>query len=526
LFPACVTAPDDTDTDTTSELAVALPIAKATNSMIVGSSSDRRWVVYATECGTDDTRLELYDTLTTLTTELGRGLPCQPGGIQFSPDGLLVAFGDGFGHVQVHSAVWQRTVSVSRDGLSTIGIVWSPTSQWFVVASADATQPLGATLDAWDATLATPTKIADHAFFSPFGPGPANVEFSPDGARLLYLGDVEAPPYSGTLKIWHRATATASTLATDVAIAGYAVRADWKYVAYLRDAVATTSGSPDSSGNLVLRNLITNATRTLETAKVARPMGFANETLLYTVATAPNDPFILRAHDAVTALTATLDSGVVAGFRPNIVAISADGSRVAYTRNFDASAYAAELRVARTTPPFTATTVDAHAIPFNAYGWVGSSLAYLHDASATFPGAAIATLSVWSGQSARTIARDVSEIGLRFDGSDLLFLDDYNMAAATGDLRVYSALTNSTRLVGQDAWAMSIQRNAVNAGYLQVMPATDPSAPPATRLRISRLFGVPHNVLVSPKSVSSFALGYLGRVIYATDDGVYDALAL
>lgn len=523
--PSCV-SPEASDTDTSSELAVGLPIDSAANAQIVGSSSDHRWVVYGTDCGSDDTRLKLYDTLTTLTTELGRGLPCQPGGIQFSPDGLLVAFGDGSGHVNVHSALWQRTVSVSREGMSTIGVVWNPTSQWFIVASADPNQPLGATLDAWDATLSTRTKIADHAFFSPFGPGPANVEFSPDGLRLLYLADIAGGPFSGTLKIWNRVNSTSTTLATGVAFAGYAVRADWKYVAYLRDAVATMPGSPETSGNLVLQNLITGAPRLLETAKVARPVGFANETLLYTVSTGLDQPIVLRAHDALTALTATVDSGVVGSFRPNIVAISADGLRVAYTRNLDQANYSAELRVARTTPPFTATTVNAHAIPFGAYGWLGSSVAYLHDASASFPGSAIGSLSIWNGTSSRTLARDVSEIGLRFDGTDLLFLDHYDMAGAKGDLRAYSTLTDSTRLVGRDAWAMSIQRVGVNAGYLQVMPATDPSAPPKTRLRISRLTGTPHNTLVSPDAVGSFALGYLGRVIFATEDGVYDALAL
>ena len=528
LFPACV-APDDgvdADTETTSELATAVPIDTAASAQILGSSGDRRWVVYGTDCGTNDARIKLYDTLTTLTTELASGLPCQPGTIQFSPDGMLAAFGDGWGHVKVHSALWQRTVDVSREGSSTIGVVFSPNSQWFVVATADANQPLGATLDAWDATLSTQTKVADGAFFSPFGPGPSNVEFSPDGGRLLYLGNISTAPFSGSLKIWDHAFGTTTTLATNVAFAGYAVRSDWKYVAYLRDVTATMPGSPETSGNLEIRNLYTGLSRRLETGKVARPVGFANETLLYTIATAPGEPFTLRAHDAFTTATATIDTGVVAGFRPQIVAVSPDGTRVAYARNLDPAAYSGELRVARTTAPFTAVTVDAHAIPFNTYGWLGSSLAYLHDATATFPGAAIATLSVWNGSSTRKIADDVSEIGLRYDGSELLFLDHYDMAGAKGDLRSYNAITGATRLVGHDAWVMSVQRNTVNAGYLQVMPATDPSAPPAMRLHLSRLFGTPRNVLVSRDAVTSFALGYFGRVIYATEDGVFDALAL
>src|SRR5262245_27750858 len=102
-----------------SELAVRSKIDAAHGAMIVGTSSDRRFVAYGTECdaGDDRTAIKLYDTITTTITELDRGTPCQPGAVMFSPDGWLVAFGDGFGHLKVHDALWNRTVSVSRGEL-------------------------------------------------------------------------------------------------------------------------------------------------------------------------------------------------------------------------------------------------------------------------------------------------------------------------------------------------------------------------------------------------------------------------
>ncbi|MDB4963600.1 MAG: hypothetical protein JWP01_3599 [Myxococcales bacterium] len=519
----------------TTELAFGIDIDASPGSMILGSSTDRRWIAYGTECdaGDERTRIKLYDTMTTFTTELDQGVPCQPGAVVFSPDGWLVAFGDGQGHLKVHDALWHRTVSVSREGLSTIGVVFSPDSQWFVVASADLEQQLGTTLDAWESDLTTHVQIDTHAFFSPFGPGPSNLEFSPDSQRLLYLGDLGGFPPLGTLKIWQHDTGTTRVLATGVPATTYAIRADWQYVAYLRDATVTTPDAPTFVGTFVVRHLATNQTRVIETAKNVRPLGFAGDKLLYAVYGAPTPvaPLDLKAHHLVHASTTVIDSGVFAGYGPNPIAISPDGSRVAYTRNLDQLTFTAELRVANTVSPAQPRTIAPRVIPINAYGWLdgGRKLAYLHDPTSTFVGATTGTLSAWdaAGHGVVQLGQDVTQIGLAFDstGSELVFAGNYDMAQATGDLRAWNARSGAKRLLGRDAAVISVQRSPDlrTAGYLQLQePPTDDS-PPGTLLRISRIVGLQRTIRVD-ENVTSFAMGWFGRVVYTTSTGVVDAI--
>ncbi len=518
-----------------SELAVRRTIDAADGAMILGTSSDRRFVAYGTECdaGDDRTAIKLYDTITTAITELDRGTPCQPGAVVFSPDGWLVAFGDGFGHLQVHDSLWKRTVTVSRGELSTIGIVFSPDSQWFVVAGAEE-QPLGATLEAWDADLTTHVEIAQHAMFSPFAIGPQNIQISEDSQRLLFLGDLAGAggPPTGTLKIWNRATTATRTIATGVAV-GYSVRSDWRYVAYVTDVAATPAGPFPPSGDLIARDLVTNQKRTIANDVPAMPLGFAGDRLLYGIYGAtPNDGLTLASHDLAHATTVTVDTHVFAGYGPNAVAITPDGSRIAYTRNFDPMQFAAELRVVRTANLAQPRTIAARVVPVGAYGWLdgGSTLGFLRDPTSTFPGATMGTLAAWRADSGATITlgTEVTQIGLAFDpaSSELLFTSAYDMSLAAGDLRAWSTRTDATRLLDRKVAVMSVQKSpdGALAGYLTLRPDPSNEVPPSTRLRVSRILGPQRTVAVG-SDVTSLSVGWLGRVVYTTGSGVFDAVA-
>lgn len=546
LLAACGGAADSEDVEVQSEeLVVRRAVERTQGASIIGASADGRRVAYGVRCDAGDasTVLKLHDGLTGRTTVLAQGVPCMPGSVTFSADGALVAFGDGAGHLSVHDTRARRTVQVSRADAPTIGVMFSPDSRWFVVASADSA-PLGATLDAWDGSLNAHVEIAQHAMWNPFGPGPQSARFSPDGSKLLYLGQLSAPMPVGTLTMWNRAGGASTAIATGVPAGGYFVRDDFRLVAYVKNASPSAPSPAAITGDLVVRDLVTGAARTLETHAAASPLGFAKDTLVYGVAPAPSlagappaaspPGSTLKAHAFGAARTTVVDTNVFTSYAPGgSVAISPAGDRIAYARAFDPMHFTAELRVASGPALATARTIASAVVPVEAFGWLdgGRVLAFLHDPTSSMPGATAGTLSVWDpvADQKSVLGTEVTQIGLKIEptSSDLLFVAAYDMGLAAGDLEVWNATTGAKRLLGHGAAVMSIQRSPDRARAAFLAVQADPAGvePPATKLQVSRIAGPPRTLTVAA-GATSLSVGRYGSVVYTTPAGVFEALAL
>lgn len=525
----CAVTPADDVTAGAADLSVHRQIDPAPAAAILATSADRRWVAYGAACTAAAPVLRLYDEASGTATELAEGIPCRPGAVTFSPDGSLLAFGDGAGHVFVHDALADRTALVSRPEGHTIGLAFSPDSQWFVVATAEPA-PLAATLDAWDRGLATHVAIAHGALYDPFAPPAQSLQFSPDGSGVVFLGALASPPPAGTLMRWTRADGQARAIAAGVPAGGYVVRDDGGAVAYLATSSAVPPTAAGPVGSLVALDLATGLERVIAVGVAATPLAFANGTLLYAVHGATSSaPVTLVACDLATGLTALVDTGVFAGPGASPIAVGPAGDRIAYARDYDPTHRTAELRVAAGVDFTLATTIAARAVPAGGYGWLagGGALGYLHDPSATAPGAAVGALGVWDAASATShdLATDVAQAGLAFDAgaADLLFASGYDATSGAGALQAWSAATGATRLLAHHAEVGSAQQgpDATLAAFLALAP---PDAAPGSRLDLAYLAGAPRTVQVAAP-VTSLSLGWYGRIVYTTDDGVYDAVA-
>ncbi|MFO0650333.1 MAG: hypothetical protein U0326_29185 [Polyangiales bacterium] len=101
-------------------------VERGDGAMIVGASADRRFVAYGVHCdrAAAPPRLRLLDAETGRRRTLAEGWTCQPGSVRFSPDGGVVVFG-GDGRLRAADTASGRVVTVSREGLSGIGVTFS-----------------------------------------------------------------------------------------------------------------------------------------------------------------------------------------------------------------------------------------------------------------------------------------------------------------------------------------------------------------------------------------------------------------
>ena len=489
LLAACGGGADAESVGTTGErLVVRAAIDPSPDAQVLGASGDRRWVAYGTSCDASDgtTAIKLLDDATGAVTELARGVSCMPGSVSFSPDGRLVTFGDGMGHLFAHDAWTGRTASVSRDGAPTIGIAFSPDARWFVVASLG-DPPFGAAIDAWDADLGAHAVVTESAAFNPFAPAGASVTFGADAESAVFVDAPKAPMGIGTLVEWRRADRAKTTIAESVPPGAYALRDDGRRLAYLANAVAPSAPSPWMPGDSVVLDCATGRATTIERGVAANPLGWAGDVLVYDRSDTKSGPLVtLRAHDARRGATWTIDADVFASWGPGfVVAISPDHARVAYARGLDESTFTSELRVARLAPSAAPLTLATNAIPVQSYGWLdgGRALAFLHDPASTFPGAGSGTLSAWDATRGDVVDLGAGVTQIHFEthptSPELLFVANYDMTIAAGDLTSWNAETRATRVLGHEASVMSIARSpdGLYAGFLALTPDPDRRQP-------------------------------------------------
>lgn len=532
---ACAPAPDEVGDDGQA-LVLRHPIDRAAGALVIGASADGRRVVYGTGCEDGvETKLKLWDDVRGRITPLLDGAPCMPGAVTFSPDGALVAYGAGDGVIHVRNLRTGRHAIVSRPDHSGLGVVFSPDSRWLVVASMS--QTAGATaLDAWDADLSGGAEIAASAYFSPFGPGGDSVRFSPDGARLVYLGQLTPPYPVGALALYDRASGASEVLATGVPAPGWLASPGLERIAWVRGVTASDGAPPAQSltGDLEVYDVTARTTRSIEPAVNASPVAFTSngDTLVYLIGGLPGASSTLKAYAARAARPVTLDTDVFSTFGPaRSIVVSPRGDEVAYTVAFDPMRFAAALRVAKLPGRAAAAprTVAQAAVP-TAFGWAagGAALVYLDEPTSSFPGAASGTLRALraTGGAPITLGRDVSQLGLRIDPdrAEVLYLSSYDMQLAAGDLEAWNAYTGARTRLGARAAVMSIQvsqRGRV-VGFLSVTPDPTGETPPKTTLQVARpnIFRPAQTVA---KDATSLAVSDSGRVIYATPTGLFGA---
>lgn len=501
---------------------------------LVGASDDGRFVAYGAACDAGDARTELRlrDDATGRVRTLARGWSCLPGAVRFSPDGSLAVFGVD-GALRAADTRSGRVVTVSREGLSGIGVVFSPDSRWFAVASlGDPTA--GATLDAWEANLSTRVEVARGAFANPFGGGDAGLRVSPDGRALLFVGSVASPLPVGALTLWSHRERASRVVATGVPANAYAVTDDWRRVAAV-EGVRPGDGAPTPdalAGDLVVRDLATGRAQGIERTVTVSSVEFARGGAAVVYVTGgfpPGTPATLKAC-AVGARPVTLDAEVFPMFAPaRSVVVSPAGDAVAYAAAVDPARFVGDLRLARvpTTSTGSASVTVAREVVPGAFGYTrGGSLVHLHTPTATFP-VAVGTLSAWSPVTRATtrLGAGVAQVGTRIDAArdEVLFTSEYDVAQAAGTLRVWNGRT--TRTLAAHAAVMSWQQSPDGSriAFLTVADAPLGEVPTVT-LRVAHTRDDAPTVAVA-EAVTSHRVSDAGLVRYTTDAGLFGAYA-
>lgn len=529
----CAPGVDDT---AAADDAVRLraPLDATPQAMVVGASADRRFVAYGVRCdaGDERTALRLRDEATGRVRTLATAWSCRPDAVRFSPDGSVALFGAD-GVMRAADTRSGRTVTVSRDGLSGVGAVFSPDGRWFAVASlGDPAE--GAVIDAWERDLSTRTEVARGAYANPFGPGDAGLRVSPDGRALLFVGAVSSPLPVGELTLWRHDTRASRTLATGVTAGAYAVSADGRAVAAVR-GVAPGDGPPTPeslAGELAVIDVATGRARSIERGVTVSAIEFARGGAAVVYVTGgfpPGTPAVLRAC-AVGATPVTLDAGVFPMFAPSrSVVVSPAGDSVAYSAAVDPARFAGDLRLARVpggagslAPITVARDVVPGAFGFNRAG----ALVHLRAPTTPFP-VAVGTLSAYTPATRATVdlGDGVAQVGLRIDDTrdEVLFTADYDGGAAAGTLRAWSGRGRSSRALASRAAVMSWQLSP-DGGRIAFLTVAD--APlgevPTVTLRVAHTRDASPTVSVAD-GATSFVVSDDGDVRYATEAGLFGA---
>ncbi len=540
-LPVLLVACGDSDAElgeTSSELKAPSVIALGSGGQILGVSADGRRVAFGIGCDSEHPTIRLFDDRSGAVTELATDASCMPGAVTFSADGRLVAFGNGMGEIRVHDTLRGATKAVSRSGMSGIGIVFSPDSKWWVVATMG--DDGSAALDAWEPSMSAPFEIATGAFFSPFGAPADSVRFSADGSKLVYLGSIAAPLPVGSLTSFERATHTQRVLATGVPVTSYAIARDGTKMAYVRGAVAPASTpgeppSPNMIGDLVVRDLSTDIETPIEQHVSATPLGFARcGVVVYSVDGRLGAPVTLKGFGG--GASQVIDTNVFRSFGPSPTAsINAQGDAIAYLSAFDPMHFHGELRVASlprcAASALTKSVVATDAVPMSArWAAQGNALVFLRASTTSMPGAAVGTLAAWNRvtHATQSMATDVTQNALHVDeaSDEIRYVSAYDAAMATGELRVWNVVTASSRLLGSNAAVMTVQASPRGdyVGFLSMTASADPQTPPTTRLELARTSGRGAARVVAVDA-TSLAIGKRGHVVYATSAGVYRANA-
>ncbi|MGZ3425923.1 MAG: WD40 repeat domain-containing protein [Polyangia bacterium] len=535
LLGGCAPAPTATD-EAASAFSIAVRVAAAPGAQIVGSSADRRRVAFAWPCdpGASATpRLAMLDDWTGAIAQLGPVAHCAPTSVFFSPDGQLAAFPQADGVIAVWSARTGAVVTVSRPSMGGIAVAFSPDSRWLVVAST--AEPPRSVLDAWDADLVHHVEAGANAFINPFAGGNDSVKFSPDGRRILFLGDAQTQFPLGTLISWERGAGGTSGRATALAhdVGAFIVSDDYRRVAYL-DGVHVTDGPPSEwlHGRLAVERLGDGHVDVLERDAPAIPQLFLpDSTLVYVIGTIggpPTDTILKVA--AAGGAPVVVDHGIFQIWGPaTTLSVGDGGHALAYVAAFDPMHFSGELRLARLPARGAAPVVVAgDAVPM-AFGFVDRSLFYLHASTGSFPPLGELAAVSLDGGGPSAIASGVTQVQLRFDrtAGRVLYLDHWDENRAAGDLRRYSTLSGRSRLLVHDGFAMSLalSPDGERAGILALGPSPADGTPPRTTLELAPIDG-PGGARTVARDVTSFAVGDGGRVLYTTNAGLYAAFTL
>jgi len=530
LASACGGSPPSEDVRAQGQALAATAIDPTPGASILATSADGRWIAYRTDCDATTLRLtiELLDDATGSIAPLGQSA-CRPGAIMpppvfFSPDGRVVAFGLGAGVFEARDARTGVVAPLSSAAHPLAGLAFSPDSRWLVVATGG---PGGVALDAWDASLAAPVRIADRVLWNGFGPPAQSAVFSPGADRVMFLAAPPPghPPRAGTLTVWDRLDGTSLALASGVPQGGYVVDDEWRRVAYLENASAQGGPGPYGGlrGELAVGDPRGGPAVVVDAGLLAFPVGFARDALVYVTPDAgAAATMTLKIADADGASPpVVLDTGVFAPFlgaTPD-VPVSPRGDRVAYARVGSGAPALPEVRVAdtRTLDVVTVAAAAAPAPPAPPSGWIdgGRTLVFLQP-SASSP--ATGTLSAWSAAdgSVTTLGAGVARTSVQLDAwrGEVLFVDAFDATSGAGDLELWDARIATTLPLGQNVRPESVRRSPGGevVGFL--------SPPPAT-LTLA-LVGAPFEDVVA-SNVTSYALGGLGRVVYTTPEGLYGA---
>lgn len=528
-------APEALDESATrdDEARLSRRLDRATGATLIGASADHRYVAYGVACDAGDqrTELRLLDARTGSARTLARGWMCAPGSVTFSPDGSLAVYGL-MGSLRAVSTANGRTVTVSREGQSGVGVAFSPDSSWFAVASLNGA---AATIDAWERDLRSHVEVSHAAYANPFGAGDAGLKVSPDGRSLLFLGDVTGPFPIGALSLWSHSTRSLRVIEAGVSAMGYSLTSDWRRIAYVGGVAGPAEGQPPTpdafAGDLTVRDLSTGRRQVVESHVTPGALEFARngDVLVYTTGGGftPGALSTLKAC-AWGAAPVTLDSEVYAMFAPaKSVVVSPAGDRVAYAAALVPERFVAELRVATLPSSLSSSrmTVVAHESVPGAMGYNrDGALVYLHTPTAGFPMAVGALSAMMQGTGAvRTLGTEVAQAGLRIDASrcEVMFVSGYDAGNAIGSLRFWDGVAQRARTLGTRAAVMSLTPSPT---WQRVAFVTLAEAPlgevPTTTLRVARLTGAPSTVRVED-GVTSQLVDDDGRALYTTDDGLY-----
>lgn len=530
-------APDAALDDATGSVGDAVRarrvLDRAPGVMIAGASADRRFVAYGVGCDGGDVppRLRLLDAETGRARTLATSWSCTPGAVRFSPDGGVAVFGvDG----RVHAADTRsgRVVPVSREGLSGVGVAFSPDGRWFAVASlGDPSQ--GATLDAWESDLRTRVEVARGAWANPFGEGDAGLRVSPDGRTLAFVGGLTGALPVGSLTLWNHAARTARVVASGVPATSYTLSPDWRSAAFVQ-GVRPVEGPPTAdslAGDLTVRDLVTGRTHTVERGVTTSALEFARGGAAIVYVTGgfpPGTPAVLKTA-AVGGRPAVLDDAVFPMFAPGrSVAVSPAGDAVAWSAAVDPARFVGALRYARLSGTGGFTTVARDAVP-GAFGFTrAGALVHLHAPTATFP-VATGTLTAWAPATGARLAlgSEVAQVGLRVDAArdEVLFFGDYEAGDAVGTLRAWDGRSRAARALAGRAAVMSLQLSpdGGRASFVTLAPAP-PGEVPAVTLRAGTTRVASPTVALA-EGATSHALDDDGRVFYTTAQGLLSAVA-
>jgi hypothetical protein len=254
LVGACVPPPGDPPPPTDTEPRV---VASFEEISYASTSDDGRWVaaqVYGFVSDDDEYDVVLHDTVsdTTVPVAVSGYYP------QVSDDGRHVAYR----HRLAWDAPYQSTVGVfdRTTGLTTNVPTLDPEFSsastepsisadgrfvaWESADECDGStcfeQPIYSNAFVWDSTTNTTTKLTDHTLPTPFGEPHFSsqvvndVEVSADGSKVVYsVTDHTTSPQTHAVKVWDRATASTTTVATPAGIAQYlTVSGDASRIAY------------------------------------------------------------------------------------------------------------------------------------------------------------------------------------------------------------------------------------------------------------------------------------------------------